>query len=229
MKSPKFNSASLNPEKMPDHIEPPPGRVESAPQILIALREATGQTHKAVEKLTPFFQAGFNRQSYLRWLDLMNGFYRVVDRTVDRSSFITECSWHYAVRCELIAQDLAYLADRAPEEPADTTGILGPLQTIRTSGEVAGMLYVVEGSSLGGKVLLAVLGKSAGVTATAGASFFAPNGNNPQPRWSEYVQLLKNLTSKPGNERDVLHGAKTTFTVLHDWILEKWISKPVTV
>jgi heme oxygenase len=223
MKSPKFNSASLNPETMRGQIAPPPGRGESAPQILTALREATGQTHKAVEKLTPFFRAGFNRTSYLRWLDLMNGFYRVVDCTVDSSSFITECSWHYAARRELIAQDIACLANRAPEDPADTTGILGPLQTIRTSGEVAGMLYVVEGSSLGGQVLLGVLSKSAGVTASAGASFFAPNGDNPLPRWAEYVQLLKNLSSIPGNEPDVVHGARTTFTVLHDWILEKWI------
>jgi heme oxygenase len=228
MKSLKFNSGSLNPETMLDSSKPQTGQFESTPQVLTALREATGQTHKAVEKLTPFFRADFGRPSYLRWLDLMHGFYRVVDRTVDQSSFITACGWHYAARCELIAQDLAFLADRPPEDPADPTGILAPLQTFGTSGEVAGMLYVVEGSSLGSKVLLGVLGKSTGVTAASGASFFAPNGDNPLPRWVKYVQLLKNLSCIPGNEQDVVHGARTTFTVLHNWILKKWVNQQVT-
>ncbi len=197
-------------------------RNEPPPQILTALRQATGQTHKEVEKLTPFFRADFNRPLFLKWLDLMHGFYRQIDRTVGQSSFSSTCGWHYAARCPLIERDLAALAGRAPEDSADPSRILAKLQSLGNTGEIAGMLYVVEGSTLGGNVLLGVLGKRAGVTAASGASFFAPHGENPQPCWAEYVQLLSRLSSEPGTEHDVVHGAKTTFTTLQEWIKETW-------
>ena len=48
---------------------------------------ATAEMHKAVERQTPFFAPGFDRPSYVRWLDVMHPFYREVDQVVVASGF----------------------------------------------------------------------------------------------------------------------------------------------
>jgi heme oxygenase len=194
----------------------------AAPAVLTALRAATHDSHKAVERLTPFFRADFDRPAYLRWLDLMYGFYRRVDTAVAASGFVSQTGWAYRERSRLIEQDLALLAARRPVEPLDVKDVLAPLGRLSQPGEVAGMLYVVEGSALGGKVLLTVLARSAAVTADAGASFFAPHGDQPQLRWADYVALLDRLSVAPDWQAATVHGAETTFTVLQAWIRAAW-------
>ncbi len=199
-------------------------RNAEVPPIQVMLRQATGDLHKAVEKQTPFFRPGFDRREYAKWLDLMHGFYLQADRAVDESSFAAATGWQYVPRCNLIARDLQLVVARAPDAPPDRAGVLVSLQKLRGIGEIAGMLYVVEGSALGGKVLLDVLGRSAGVTASTGASFFAPHGDNPFPRWGQYVQVLSGLANGCDIEQEVVFGARAAFSTLHDWIAEAWAS-----
>jgi heme oxygenase len=193
-----------------------------ASPILTALRAATHDSHKAVERLTPFFRADFDRTAYLRWLDAMHGFYRVLDAAVAASGFVTHTGWQYLERSALIGRDLAALAERAPAAPLDPHGVLAPLAGMRSIGEVGGMLYVVEGSALGGKVLLKVLERGAAVTADAGAGFFAPHGEQPHLRWSEYVALLERLALSATFQQDAVAGAEATFNALLNWVTEVW-------
>lgn len=192
------------------------------PPVLVALRRATQASHKSVERLTPFFRPDFDRPAYLRWLDLMHGFYQRIDGIVESSNFSCATGWQYQARCELIVSDIALLADRAPLPLPEPSSVLSGVQTLTRLGEIAGMLYVVEGSALGGQILLKVLERKAGVTATQGAAFFVPHGDPPQPRWAEYVRLLAHLSATPGFEPDAVHGAATTFTVLQDLIEHAW-------
>jgi heme oxygenase len=122
----------------------------------------------------------------------------------------------------LLAGDIAALDNRSPNETSDSDGILASLSGLTEVGEIAGMLYVVEGSALGGQVLMKVLQRSAGVTPEVGASFFLPHGESPQLRWAEYVQLLACLPTTSASEQDTVQGAVTTFNALHDWVERKW-------
>lgn len=188
------------------------------PPVLTAVRLATNGTHKSVEQLTPFFRPDFDRPAYLRWLHLMHGFYRRVDALVVQAGFTSLTGWHYVPRCELIMNDLAVLGDTPPSEAADPGGVLDPMQVLKSVGELAGLLYVVEGSALGGKVLLKVLERSVGVRATSGASFFAPHGEMPQVHWGDYVQLLARLSGDKVTENEIVKGAVTTFKAFQAWI-----------
>lgn len=199
-------------------VEHPP----VVPPVLVALREATRDSHKSVERLTPFFRPDFDQPAYLRWLDLMYGFYRHIDAAVDHSAFCAATGWQYEPRCGLIERDISLLANRSPHAPSDPGSVLAGLRGLTQVSEIAGLLYVVEGSALGGEILLKVLGRSAGVSAASGASFFAPHGSHPQLRWADYVQLLGHLGSTPEFEQDAVRGAVTTFTVLQSWIGSLW-------
>jgi heme oxygenase len=192
------------------------------PPLLSALREATAEMHKDVERQTPFFSPAFDRQAYVRWLDVMHPFYGAVDRAVDESGFRAATGWSYRPRTELINRDLACLVQRAPAPVAAAPEVLEPIVSLRRHGQIAGMLYVIEGSALGGQVLLKVLGRAAGVTADEGASFFAPHGDNPRTPWASYIGLLAGLSGDPQVCQDAVQGAVATFTTLGRWIDVAW-------
>lgn len=195
---------------------------QAVPTILLALRHATHNSHKSLEKLTPFFQADFDRAAYLRWLDLMHGFYRMVDHVVLRSRFSVTTHWQYQPRCGLISRDIASLADRLPSESYDPSDILADIMKLNQTGEVAGMLYVVEGSALGGQIIMKTLQLKVGVTDLMGATFFLPYGNSPHSNWAEYVQLLAELTVNSEQDEAVIYGAVTTFNTLQNWVKQEW-------
>lgn len=222
MKSSKSSNAGLNHDvtAVSDTVAILPEK--TVPAVVLALRESTHDFHRGVEKLTPFFRKDFDQPAYLRWLDLMQGFYDPIDHLVEESAFSSSTGWDYKPRRILIADDVQLLAHRNPAAPRDTSKVLGEMGRLSSVGEIAGMLYVVEGSALGGKVLLKVLERSAGVTAALGASFFAPHGELPHIRWAEYVQLLTTLSADPAFERHAVRGAVTTFKALHDWIVQEW-------
>lgn len=200
-------------------LRPPQAEV---PPVLAELRLATAEMHKAVERKTPFFDPAFDRMAYVRWLDVMHPFYAAVDAAVRESGFGRASGWDYRPRCGLIETDLMHLATRGPAEVRGSIGLLQPVAALRTVGEVAGMLYVIEGSSLGGQVLLKVLGRAAGVTASAGASFFSPHGDDPRPRWGAYIELLGRSCTDSGSVQDAVRGATVAFSVLGLWIDEAW-------
>ena len=191
---------------------------EKIPSVLVSLRQATQQSHKAVERMTPFFAADFNQASYLHWLELMHGFYSCVDAIVNQSGFTSATGWHYIPRLSLIEADIHALTGQGFKTLPDHGNVLADVKELHSIGEVAGMLYVVEGSALGGEVLMKVLGRKVGVSAASGASFFAPHGNDPRPIWGNYVQLLAQLTSSGNAEDDMVRGAVTCFSALQRWI-----------
>ena len=190
------------------------------PPVLVSLRTATGETHKAVERLTPFFRPDFDRDGYLKWLHLMQGFYGVAEQAIKSSDFGLATGWSYVSRRTLIERDLALLSAPMAVPQLDRAGVLKPLQKLHETAEIAGMLYVIEGSALGGNVLQKMLQRKAKVTPQHGAAFFAPHGADPNARWRDYVQLLSHLSTTTDVERTIVYGAVITFNALQNWIVQ---------
>ncbi|MEY4250724.1 MAG: hypothetical protein RJA87_2357 [Pseudomonadota bacterium] len=197
-----------------------PAVIDNTPSVLIALRAATAESHKTVERLTPFFRPDFGRDGYLKWLHLMHGFYGVAEQAIACSDFGLATGWSYTSRRDLIERDLEMLSAPKAQPQSDRGEVLKPLQQLHQTAEIAGMLYVIEGSALGGNVLQKMLHRKAKVTPQLGASFFAPHGDDPNARWRDFVQLLSKLGTTPDMERDIVDGAVVTFNALQDWIIQ---------
>lgn len=82
------------------------------------------------------------------------------------------------------------------------------------------MLYVFEGSALGGNVLQKMLSRKAMITPKLGTSFFEPHGDDPNARWRYYVRLLLHLSTTANVEKAIVNGAVATFNALQNWIVE---------
>ncbi len=118
-------------------------------------------------------------------------------------------------RGAMLAEDLAHLG---VDPPPDTGPV--PLM-LETPSLGLGALYVVEGSTLGGSVVAAMLQRNLGLDGSNGAGGFVPYGEHTAPQWQSFVRFLQGW---PKGHDAVVQGATRAFGCYSDWVLG---SKPL--
>lgn len=88
-----------------------------------------------------------------------------------------------------------------------------PPPPLHGRGEAMGSLYVMEGSTLGGRVILKGLDR--GAVPEDARSYFAGHGEATGSMWRGFLERLE---AEP-DATSVLRGAKATFATLGDWML----------
>jgi heme oxygenase (biliverdin-IX-beta and delta-forming) len=105
-------------------------------------------------------------------------------------------------RSSLLAQDLAVLGHPAHLDH--------PIRLdIHTSGAAFGALYVLEGSTLGGRVILKAL-KLRGAS-LVGLGFLDPYGNRTGDRWRSFLAILEREIKSSDQKAEAVTGALNTF------------------
>ncbi|WP_181700216.1 biliverdin-producing heme oxygenase [Chthonobacter albigriseus] len=79
--------------------------------------------------------------------------------------------------------------------------------------EAMGSLYVLEGSTLGGRVIARHLQRRFGLVAGAGAAYFSSYGAAIGPMWTAFRARLEAF-SDPAHDDAIVAGAQATFTRL---------------
>lgn len=97
----------------------------------------------------------------------------------------------------------------------DTTGthsrpLTRNLKEIST-GFALGMMYVVEGSSLGGRVILKNITAALGHDGEKGASYFAGYGGQTGSTWRTFLAALTDYESQNDAGDEIIAGANFTF------------------
>jgi heme oxygenase (biliverdin-IX-beta and delta-forming) len=105
-------------------------------------------------------------------------------------------------RSQLIAAGIGIPGQNVLPDRDDGLGIV-------TRGEAFGAMYVLEGSSLGGRVILKEL-KRRGVS-LAGLGFLDPYGFNTTPRWRSFLAILEREVQSSEQQSDAVSGALNTF------------------
>lgn len=101
-----------------------------------------------------------------------------------------------------LARDLAAVGGQAP--PAPTTP-----PTVASLGEALGRMYVLEGSTLGGRVIRkAVEGRGEGMK---GLSFLDPYGDQVGPRWRAFLAVLDSHARTSDDLDAMVRGASEGF------------------
>jgi heme oxygenase len=81
-----------------------------------------------------------------------------------------------------------------------------------------GCLYVLEGSTLGGQVILRHVGSSLGLDASRGASFFASYGRRVGSMWRAFGEAASAHCATEAHCDEALAAATHTFEAFHHWI-----------
>lgn len=196
-------------------IAPPP----SPPSVRFRLRDATAEAHRELEATMALAERCADRASYRMLLADMFGIYAPLEAQLAAVAWDglgidfarrAKTQW---LRADLMAlglssRDIAALP-RTQHLPA-----------IQSAADGFGVLYILEGASLGGQLILRQIKPALGVTETAGARFFASYGADVGEYWRSFTAAMAVYGANEDLAQAMERAALATFACFQNWMNE---------
>lgn len=161
------------------------------------LRQSTHPAHVRLNHhpcLAGLLTKEYRRSDYRHLLRTYHGLYRDIEDAIERFLRRQPGLFDYAPRrkqCWLEA-DLAFLGDPPPDDASPGEA---RFPEIARRAELIGVLYVIEGSTLGGQHIARALERHLGLTPDAGARFFSGYGPATPAMWEAFVGFAESIAT----------------------------------
>ena len=209
-------------------VEPSPDASIAPASILSRLKLETRPGHEAVEQALDLMCASLTREGYERRLQQFFGFYAPLEKALggrleERATTGEASSLSLA---PAVRSALALRLDKTARLRHDLRGLgvkpedlrlCRDLPPLTTQAEVLGCLYVIEGATLGGRMIGRHIEATLGITAAAAGSFFGGYGADTGSMWQGMRQLLLGAATDRPTENAIVANAITTFNCLRGW------------
>ncbi|WP_031530703.1 biliverdin-producing heme oxygenase [Dyadobacter crusticola] len=98
-----------------------------------------------------------------------------------------------------------------------------PIHQFDCSGisEAMGVMYVMEGSTLGGKIIYKHVHDKLGLDPESGAAYFWGYGDQTGTMWKAFVSVLAQYATRNNDSATIIESAKKTFTVINSWLSDR--------
>jgi heme oxygenase (biliverdin-IX-beta and delta-forming) len=174
------------------------------------VKSETGEQHRQVEELLlPKLRSIASVQDYAVILQMFYGYYMPLENLI--RGFITPADIPDIAKrrtAGLILQDLKAMGILIPALP-----LCNALPRINNAPMALGAMYVLEGSTLGGKMIARMLAKNSAVPANA-LNFFYGYGEETGPMWTSFIQEL----NKQEDTSAIVFAANETFHHSKSWM-----------
>lgn len=198
----------------------------SATTILSRLRADTRLEHDALEELLNLMSAALTAQTYRQRLEQFYGFYAPLElalqksltETIDRFGNLNFSQTIHSVlevrlnKTACLQRDLQYLGANPEALPR-----CDDLPPVDTQARVLGCLYVMEGATLGGRLITQHIQTTLEITPTTGGCFFEGYGCDTARMWRETQQLIVASAFDQTTETEIVKSAVRTFACLRRW------------
>lgn len=84
-----------------------------------------------------------------------------------------------------------------------------------------GIIYVIEGSTLGGRVILKNIQRVLGFTEEEGASYFAGYKSETSSLWRKFLDVLTEFEAAHNSEKAIISGADFAFSAIYNHLQKK--------
>jgi heme oxygenase len=92
------------------------------------------------------------------------------------------------------------------------------LPVIDSAEACLGVLYVLEGATLGGQILRREIAARLNLDAANGAAFLEIYGDATGRRWREFISYLASFPLQAAERQTVVNAAQTTFACFESWL-----------
>ena len=92
------------------------------------------------------------------------------------------------------------------------------LPTIKCPADALGVLYVMEGASLGGQIISRQLETQLAINRSTGGRFFSSYGSEVGDKWRAYVATLETFGGSPAIAMRIERAALETFACFEAWL-----------
>ena len=226
---PALEASPLSPQAMPpvlinDFAAAPlsvPDTVRTALPcgILARLRSETRDAHNATEISLGLASESLSHTGYARCLARFFGFYHPLEAALHQHALRQPFDRLLAGRLDktgYLTQDLRALGVRSA-----ALALCSALPPLHTPAEVYGCLYVVEGATLGGRVIGPQLQARLGIDAGSGGRFFSGYGEATGAMWQALRRALVCAAPDLATENRIIASANATFLALRVWCEEE--------
>ncbi|MFN3355900.1 MAG: biliverdin-producing heme oxygenase [Pseudomonas sp.] len=188
-----------------------------APSLREALRTGTALLHGGLERRLPFFSERLDAHWYQRLLQAYFGFYAPMEEALCDAELIpVGFDPAQRVKTPTLLRDLHALGlndDAINALPRSTQ-----LPRLDTPAACLGVLYVLEGATLGGQVLRREMAQRLALDADNGGGFLNVYGAETGRRWKDFLDYLGSLPlDAPATQRAV-DAARSTFSCFEQWL-----------
>ncbi|MEI6335281.1 MAG: biliverdin-producing heme oxygenase [Methylococcaceae bacterium] len=183
------------------------------------LRDATHHHHVQLNRhllLAELMQPNYQLSHYHTLLGTYYHLYQLLEGRINTFLNGHPDTFDYSARYKLpwLINDLAYFKidplALPPLSPSATDFLF-----METVGQLVGVLYVAEGSTLGGQMIAQLLAKNFGFTRETGSCFFTGYGENTQIFWQRFVAFSDTLTGDKRQCQAAVDAACQTFQLFN--------------
>ena len=186
----------------------------SLPPVLAELRSGTHTLHVALEKRLPFFSDSLDTGLYTRLLAAYYGFYQAIEDALTHSAWIPPgFDLHARLKTPALEQDL-----QALNINPGTLAQCPTLPAMNSQGSVLGVLYVLEGATLGGNVLRKRIAEHLGLDAHNGCAFLYVYGEATGRQWKSFLEFLSDVPLDAQGCDEAVNAACSTFSCFERWL-----------
>jgi heme oxygenase len=181
------------------------------------IKEQTAASHRQLESHPLFHNLNgrFDEQNYLLLLHKLYSYYSALEKLYvpffqDQPLLEIE----KRQRADVLRKDIENRIGKTSAKPEEQEVSLPVIDTL---WKATGALYVVEGSTLGGKFICQSLAQ-VGVHASNGAAYFSGYGEDTGKMWKSFVQFMNEVAATEAEEQEVITTAEQVFTTLYNWL-----------
>jgi heme oxygenase len=186
--------------------------------ILERLREETQINHNKLEGsplLTYLTSKEITIPVYTTILNKFYGFFNPLEQLLNNLNGFPDLFSDYNERrkSEMLLEDLKKINSNI-----QITTLSVELPVVINHAQALGAMYVMEGSTLGGRVISKMLKENLGLEMASGAGFFNGYGSQTMMRWNSFKEVLLNHCSIHGCDDEVITSANDTFLKFYSWM-----------
>lgn len=185
--------------------------------IMHELREATRVDHHALETSLGLTDPDVSTSKYVQTLERFYGYYAPLEDRLPDIPGVTDVIDDLGLRLKvpLLQRDLHHWGCNEQTLPHCYT-----LPRLHDALDALGCLYVLEGSTLGGRLLIRHFQSRLGISPHGGGAFFAGYGERTPAMWRAFGEALGALPLSGDQSERVVQNARATFHTLHSWCME---------
>ena len=178
------------------------------------LRTETKSIHQALEKaLIPNIKQATTPEAYAQILKIFYGYFKGMEGILD-----TQLSDSNVPAYSKRRKSNAILGDLKSMNVNGSLAVATDLPKISSVPEALGAMYVLEGSTLGGRVITKMLMQNLNFQDTKHLAFFSGYGDETEMMWGSFLQTLNEQASDEQTQDQIIQAATDTFSKFKSWI-----------
>jgi heme oxygenase len=183
--------------------------------VLRELKEGTSDLHEEAERYVRILDHDARIDDYARYLRTMYGFHAPLETMLAHDPDLTRTTFGAAARC----QKAAWMrTDLHALDITEAPHICTDLPRAGNLARALGVAYVLEGSTLGGRFILAKLPPALAPLRGIATRYLDGYGKETGALWRAFGDLVGRSIATPLDEAAAVHAARETFSRLITWL-----------